>query len=96
MAALLRNRFHRAKASGPKQLNMPTAWVVGRSFAAVRIKLAEIAVPTGSAVVGKNWRPAPGTTDSLLRGAYGYRTRGGPSRAALEGLHSIIADGKLS
>ena len=53
----------------PKALNMPTAWVVWAVFAAVRLKLAEVAVPPGGALLEKLGALAPGTTDLLVRGA---------------------------
>ena len=52
----------------PKKLNMPPAWVVWAIFAAVRLKLAEIAVPPGGALLEKVASLAPGTADKLVRG----------------------------
>jgi len=66
----------------PKQLNMPTAWVVWAVFAAVRFKLAEIAVPPGSALLEKLGALTPGTTDVLLRGAMDIARRVGRRKPA--------------
>jgi NAD(P)-dependent dehydrogenase (short-subunit alcohol dehydrogenase family) len=52
----------------PRALNMPTDWVVWAIFAAARFRLAEVAVPPGSALVEKLAALAPGTTDFFLRG----------------------------
>ena len=52
----------------PKALNMPTDWVVWAIFAAARFRLAEVAVPPGSALVEKLAALAPGVTDIFLRG----------------------------
>lgn len=52
----------------PKALNMPTDWVVWAIFAAARFRLAEVAVPPGSALVEKLASLAPGASDVLLRG----------------------------
>jgi hypothetical protein len=46
---------------------MPPSWVVWSIFLAIRFKLAEIAVPPGSALIEKLAALAPGTTDALLR-----------------------------
>ena len=54
-------------ASWPRALNMPPAWVVWSIFAAVRFRLAEVAVPPGAAVLEKLASLAPGTTDAFLR-----------------------------
>jgi NAD(P)-dependent dehydrogenase (short-subunit alcohol dehydrogenase family) len=54
-------------ASWPRALNMPPAWVVWSIFAAVRFRLAEVAVPPGAALLEKLASLAPGTTDTLLR-----------------------------
>jgi NAD(P)-dependent dehydrogenase (short-subunit alcohol dehydrogenase family) len=51
----------------PEALNMPPSWVVWSIFLAVRFRLAEIAVPPGSALIEKLAALAPGTTDTLLR-----------------------------
>ena len=59
----------------PKSLNMPTAWVVWAVFAAVRLKLAEVAVPPGGALLEKLGALAPGATDVLVRGAMGLARR---------------------
>ena len=52
----------------PRALNMPADWVVWAIFAAARFRLAEVAVPPGSALVEKLAALAPGTTDVFLRG----------------------------
>ncbi len=59
----------------PKALNMPTAWVVWAVFAAVRLKLAEVAVPPGGALLEKLGALAPGATDFLVRGAMNLARR---------------------
>jgi NAD(P)-dependent dehydrogenase (short-subunit alcohol dehydrogenase family) len=51
----------------PKSLNMPVAWVVWAVFAAVRLKLAEVAVPPGGALLEKVAALAPGAADRLVR-----------------------------
>ena len=51
----------------PEQLNMPPAWVVAAIFAAIRLRLTEVAVPPGAAMIEKLAALAPGTADSLLR-----------------------------
>jgi NAD(P)-dependent dehydrogenase (short-subunit alcohol dehydrogenase family) len=51
----------------PKSLNMPVAWVVWAVFAAVRLKLAEVAVPPGGALLEKIAALAPGAADRLVR-----------------------------
>lgn len=51
----------------PDALTMPPSWVVWSIFLAIRFKLAEIAVPPGSALIEKLAALAPGTTDALLR-----------------------------
>lgn len=53
----------------PEALNMPPSWVVRSIFLAIRFRLAEIAVPPGTALVEKLAALAPGTTDALLRRA---------------------------
>jgi NAD(P)-dependent dehydrogenase (short-subunit alcohol dehydrogenase family) len=52
----------------PSRLNMPPAWVVWAVFAAVRLRLTEVAVPPGGALIEKMAALAPGATDVLLRG----------------------------
>ncbi len=52
-----------------RSLNMPPAWVVWAIFASVRFGLTEVAVPPGTAVLGKLASLAPGATDTLLRWA---------------------------
>jgi NAD(P)-dependent dehydrogenase (short-subunit alcohol dehydrogenase family) len=52
----------------PTALNMPAAWVVWSIFAAVRFRLAEVAVPPGSALLEKLVSLAPGAADVLVRG----------------------------
>ena len=47
---------------------MPAAWVVWAIFGAVRFRLAEVAVPPGSALLEKLGALAPGATDVVLRG----------------------------
>ena len=54
---------------------MPTAWVVWAVFAAVRLKLAEVAVPPGGALLEKLGALAPGATDILVRGAMNLARR---------------------
>jgi NAD(P)-dependent dehydrogenase (short-subunit alcohol dehydrogenase family) len=61
----------------PKALNMPTAWVVWAVFAAVRIKLAEVAVPPGGALLEKLGALAPGATDRIVRGVMNVARRTG-------------------
>jgi NAD(P)-dependent dehydrogenase (short-subunit alcohol dehydrogenase family) len=51
----------------PKSLNMPVSWVVWAVFAAVRLKLAEVAVPPGGALLEKIAALAPGAADRLVR-----------------------------
>ena len=53
----------------PAALNMPPSWVVRSIFLAIRFRLAEIAVPPGTALLEKLAALAPGTTDALLRRA---------------------------
>ena len=53
----------------PQSLTMPASWVVWSIFLAIRFRLAEIAVPPGSALVEKLAALAPGATDTLLRRA---------------------------
>ncbi len=59
----------------PKALNMPAVWVVWAVFAAVRLRLAEVAVPPGSALLEKLGALAPGAADVLLRGAMNLARR---------------------
>ena len=65
----------------PKSLNMPAAWVVWAVFAAVRLKLAEVAVPPGGALLEKLGALAPGATDILVRGAMNLARRSTRKRA---------------
>jgi NAD(P)-dependent dehydrogenase (short-subunit alcohol dehydrogenase family) len=53
----------------PAALTMPPSWVVWSIFLAIRFRLAEIAVPPGSALIEKLAALAPGATDALLRRA---------------------------
>jgi len=53
----------------PEALNMPPSWVVWSIFLAIRFRLAEIAVPPGTALIEKLAALVPGTTDALLRRA---------------------------
>jgi len=53
----------------PEALTMPASWVVWSIFLAIRFRLAEIAVPPGSALIEKLAALAPGATDALLRRA---------------------------
>jgi hypothetical protein len=48
---------------------MPPAWVVWSIFAAIRFRLAEVAVPPGGALLEKLASLTPGATDSFLRWA---------------------------
>jgi len=64
----------------PQSLNMPAQWVVWAIFAAARLKLAEVAVPPGGALVEKIAALAPGATDIVLRGMAGIARRGGSRR----------------
>jgi uncharacterized protein len=57
-----------AEGFWPKSLNMPTDWVVWAIFAAVRFRLAEVAVPPGGALLEKLAALTPGATDKLVRG----------------------------
>jgi NAD(P)-dependent dehydrogenase (short-subunit alcohol dehydrogenase family) len=56
-------------ASGvwPKAWNMPPSWVVWAIFAAVRLRLTEVAVPPGVALLEKVAALAPGASDALVR-----------------------------
>jgi len=51
----------------PEKLIMPASWVVRSIFLAIRFRLAEVAVPPGTALIEKLAALAPGTTDALLR-----------------------------
>ena len=53
----------------PRALTMPPSWVVWSIFLAIRFRIAEIAVPPGTALVEKLAALAPGATDALLRRA---------------------------
>jgi NAD(P)-dependent dehydrogenase (short-subunit alcohol dehydrogenase family) len=52
----------------PKALNMPASWVVYAIFVAARLRLAEVAVPPGGALLEKLLALAPGPTDLVVRG----------------------------
>ena len=65
----------------PKALNMPASWVVWAVFAAVRLKLAEVAVPPGGALLEKIGALAPGATDRLVRGVMNVARRSSRRRA---------------
>jgi NAD(P)-dependent dehydrogenase (short-subunit alcohol dehydrogenase family) len=65
----------------PKSLNMPTAWVVWAIFAAVRFKLAEVAVPPGGALLEKLASLTPGATDRLVRGMMNVARRSSRPRS---------------
>jgi NAD(P)-dependent dehydrogenase (short-subunit alcohol dehydrogenase family) len=58
----------RTQGFWPKALNMPPAWVVYAIFAAVKLRLAEVAVPPGGALLEKLLALTPGTTDVVMRG----------------------------
>ncbi len=65
-------RIQRDPASAdtwPEALTMPPSWVVQSIFLAIRLRLAEIGVPPGTALLEKLAALAPGTTDALLRRA---------------------------
>jgi NAD(P)-dependent dehydrogenase (short-subunit alcohol dehydrogenase family) len=66
----------------PEQLNMPPSWVTQCIFLAIRFRLAEIAVPPGSALIEKLAALAPGTADSVLRWALGAAQRAANRRGA--------------
>jgi hypothetical protein len=66
----------------PKALNMPASWVVLAVFAAVRLKLAEVAVPPGGALLEKIGALAPGATDRLVRGVMNVARRTGRRRTS--------------
>lgn len=59
----------------PERLNMPPSWVVASIFVAIRLKLTEIAVPPGAALIEKIAALAPGAADSILRVAIGAAKR---------------------
>jgi NAD(P)-dependent dehydrogenase (short-subunit alcohol dehydrogenase family) len=61
----------------PRKLNMPPAWVVWAIFVAVRLKLAEVAVPPGGALIEKIAALTPGTTDVLVRSVMSLARRTG-------------------
>jgi hypothetical protein len=65
----------------PERLNMPPSWVTQCIFLAIRFRLAEIAVPPGSALIEKLAALAPGTTDSVLRWALGAAQRAASMRS---------------
>jgi NAD(P)-dependent dehydrogenase (short-subunit alcohol dehydrogenase family) len=65
----------------PKALNMPTAWVAWAVLAAVRLRLAEVAVPPGSALLEKLGALAPGATDLLVRGVMNVARRSSRRRS---------------
>jgi uncharacterized protein len=65
----------------PSALNMPPAWVVWSIFAAIRFRLAEVAVPPGGALLEKLASLAPGTTDTFLRWATDAARRAMSARA---------------
>ncbi|HVN42211.1 MAG TPA: SDR family oxidoreductase [Steroidobacteraceae bacterium] len=58
----------RGPAAGlwPRRLTMPPSWVVWAIFAAIRLRLAEVAVPPGTALIGKLASLAPGAADAVL------------------------------
>ncbi len=64
----------------PQQLNIPPSWVVWSIFLAIRFRLAEVAVPPGTALLEKLAAFAPGTTDTLLRWATDAAKRAGGLR----------------
>jgi Short-chain alcohol dehydrogenase of unknown specificity len=61
----------------PKAWNMPRSWVVWAIFAAVRLKLTEVSVPPGSALLEKVAALAPGTADTLVRSLTNFVRRKG-------------------
>jgi hypothetical protein len=61
---------------------MPTSWVVWAIFAAVRLKLAEVAVPPGGALLEKLASLTPGATDRLVRGMMNVARRSSRRRAS--------------
>ena len=64
----------------PKALNMPPQWVVWAVFAAVKLKLAEVAVPPGGALLEKLGALAPGATDRMVRGVMQVARRASKGR----------------
>jgi NAD(P)-dependent dehydrogenase (short-subunit alcohol dehydrogenase family) len=66
----------------PQALNMPASWVVWAVFAAVRLKLAEVAVPPGGALLEKIGALAPGATDRLVHGVMNVARRSGRRRTS--------------
>ena len=64
----------------PKKLNMPPEWVVWAIFAAVRLRLAEVAVPPGGALLEKLAALTPGVTDAVVRGVMNVARRTGRAR----------------
>jgi NAD(P)-dependent dehydrogenase (short-subunit alcohol dehydrogenase family) len=65
----------------PKALNMPASWVVWAVFAAVRLKLAEVGVPPGGALLEKVAALAPGASDRVVRGVMNVARRASRRRA---------------
>ena len=68
-------RRRRRRCRGPSNSTCRHPGSRSRIFLAIRFRLAEIAVPPGSALVEKLAALAPGTTDSLLRWATGAAQR---------------------
>jgi NAD(P)-dependent dehydrogenase (short-subunit alcohol dehydrogenase family) len=50
----------------PAGLYMPTSWVVWAIFAAIRLRLVEVSVPPGAAILEKLAALAPGAADELV------------------------------
>jgi NAD(P)-dependent dehydrogenase (short-subunit alcohol dehydrogenase family) len=50
----------------PTALNMPTSWVVWAIFIALRLRLVEVAVPPGAALLEKVAALAPGIADAIV------------------------------
>jgi NAD(P)-dependent dehydrogenase (short-subunit alcohol dehydrogenase family) len=50
----------------PSAFNMPASWVVWAIFAALRLRLVEVAVPPGAALLEKVGALAPGLTDAIV------------------------------
>jgi NAD(P)-dependent dehydrogenase (short-subunit alcohol dehydrogenase family) len=61
----------------PKAWSLPPAWVVWSIFAAVRLNLAEVAVPPGTALLEKLASLAPATTDTLVSSVMKLARRNG-------------------
>jgi NAD(P)-dependent dehydrogenase (short-subunit alcohol dehydrogenase family) len=59
----------------PDNLNLPTSWVVTAIFAAVKLRLTEVAVPPGAGLIEKLAALTPGATDKLLRWTTDTATR---------------------